>query len=172
MPVTIHVTPSRIWSGASLTKLIQLTKGLLTPLEQVQGVKGGFVLDNHGTVIGSFGDSSITASQLTQIGRCLAQIIAVFELHKSKPKELECRFKDTNLYIRDMDNALVAVLFTPNVSFSLMRMQVNVAAAPIAKDMDLQIQLKKAAESCTDTLTDDYLSTDAMRWFGQIKQAP
>ncbi len=171
MPVTILVTPSRIWSGGSLTKLIQLTKALLTPLEQVQGVKGGLVLDNHGVVLGAFGEPTRGESQLKDIGRNLAQVVAVLETYKSKPRELECRFQNTNLYVRDMGNALAVVLFAPNVAFSLMRMQINVGAAPFEKDLDLQTQLKKAAPSLADTLTSDSLDTESSRWLGQIRQA-
>lgn len=171
MPVIIHQTQSRAWRGDALTRLIQLTRNLLTPLEKTAGVQCGFVLDNRGTILGSFIDTSINPSQLNEVGRYLAQIAGIFELHQARPKELECRFAKSNLYIRDLGNALAAVVYSPNVTVSLLRMEINVAASPFEKDMELQAQLKKAAPSTMDTLTPDYLSTELLRWLGQIRQA-
>lgn len=170
MAIVITQEPTKVWKGSWLTRLIQQTTALLKEMQATPGVRSAFVCDNYGRPLGALTSESPDKGMLERAGLSAAQIFAALD-KPARPKELEIRFEHTVVLLRDLGNAFQVVLCAPTANLAMLRMALNVAAAPFEKALDLQVALKTAAEARADTLTDKHLDAQALQWAQQLTGA-
>lgn len=147
---------SSTWSGVRLINLNERCGQLLHEIEHVPGVQTACVHDNRGKVLGALVNADLDKGTYNRVGTEIAQCFAAFQA-RTGCRDLEFRFEKKLIYARDLGNAFLTVYCSPDASLSMLRMTVNVAAAPFEADPDLQKSLKQAAESKKDTLAPNYL---------------
>ncbi len=149
---TVTQEASAIWSGSALARLNQQTTALLKELEQTQGIRDAFVFDYRGRLLGGYLTEEFDRGNINRAGLYVAQILAALETRDGKPKEIELKFDRSRLCVRDLGGAFVVVVCAPNINWSLLKMAMNVAAAPFESNADLQKSLRSATGALKDTL--------------------
>ncbi len=152
MTTVITQEASAVWSGGALARLNQQTSALLKEFEQTPGVRHAFVFDNRGKLLGGYLNEELDRGDINRAGLCVAQILAALETRGGKPKEIELRFDRARLSGRDLGNAFVVVVCAPSINGSLLKMAMNVAAAPFESNADLQNRLRGATGALKDAL--------------------
>jgi predicted regulator of Ras-like GTPase activity (Roadblock/LC7/MglB family) len=109
------------------------------------GVRAACVFDNQGALLAASSNENLPQNFLTHLGGEISRLLWLLEGKSETPKETELRFDKGDLYIRDLGNAFQVILCLPQVNWSLLRITVNVAAAPFEKDAELQKSLGLAA---------------------------
>lgn len=171
MATLITPQPSKNWNGGTLARLLQQTGAVLKQVEAIPGVKSALVCDNHGALLAAWMAEVLERSALEEAGLYVAQVLAGLEVHGDKPKEMEIHFERASILARDLGNAFEAIWCAPTANAAMLRMAMNVAAAPFEKDGELQNALRNAAPARTDTLGDDHLDAETQRWARRMRRA-
>ncbi len=152
MATLIEKTPSEKWRGFALRDLNQANRALFQAVQSVVGVQDLYLCDNHGQVLGALVATPFDAERSNQLGLQFAHLFAVGHAHGKKTRDLELRLARGNVLARDLGNAFIVVVCAPQVDWSLLRMALNVAAAPYEKNGELQDNLRAAAPARTEVL--------------------
>ncbi len=170
MPLVFAQQADRVWNGSALARLNRQTGAMLKQIEENPGVTGAFVCDNHGSLLGARFATTPAQDALEQAGRRLVQTLAVVELCGGRPKEVELRYDQAGLFVRDLGNAFGAVQCNPDANWALLRIAVNVSAAPFEKDAELQESLYRIAPTRADAFNVQP-DSDGQRWIWRMGMA-
>jgi hypothetical protein len=168
MSMVIAQQANKVWSGPALARLNQQTGALLKQIQDNPGVSGALICDNHGSLLAARFSNSLERSALEQAGQWVAQILAALELRWGRIKEAELAYDNAGLLVRDLGNAFEIVRCAPGVNWALLRMALNVLAAPFEKDAELQKSLSRIAQNRADTLAAE-TDPEAQRWIRHMK---
>ncbi len=165
MATLIKQELSAAWNGFRLIRLNEQCAALLAEIEKVAGVQTIFVCDNYGKVVGAWSTETFDRGLHNAIGARLAQTFAALQA-RGACKDLEYRFEQKILFARDMGNAFVVILMTPETSLPMLRMTLNVATTTFEADADLQNSLKQVAALRAGALTSNSMNV----WLWQLAQ--
>ena len=167
--VTQLETP--FWTGERLVVLKLHTHGAFEQLALVAGVQGGCFCDNHGAILGMLLAGTGDRQLYERIALALTQCLAVLHT-RSAIKEIELRVERKLLVARDLGNALLILVCSPDVNLSLLRMTLNVATSPIESEPKLQQSLAQAAPSRAYTLDQEHLDASVRSLLRKTGQSP
>lgn len=167
--VTQLETP--FWRGERLIVLKLRTHSALEQLALVAGVQGACLCDNHGAILGMLLAGTADRPLYERIALALTQCLAVLQT-RSAIKEIELRVERKLLVARDLGNALIIPVCSPDVNLSLLRMTLNVATSAIEGDPKLQHSLAQAAPSRAYTLDQEHLDASARSLLKKTGRSP
>jgi len=147
---------SSTWNGIRLVNLNQQVGDLLNEIGKIANVQTACIFDNHGKVLGALTNASFDKGEYNRVGAAIAQCYAAIQ-SRAGFRDLEFRFERRFVYTRDLGNAFFAAFCSLDASLSMLRMTLNVSAAAFEADPELQINLRRVAESKKDTLATSYL---------------
>ena len=136
MATIVSQEPNAAWNGVRLTNLNRHTFALLNEMDKVPGAQRALICDPRGTVLAARVSGEFARETYEHVGACVATILTACPEHPFR--EIELRFADRLVYVRTLGHAFVAVACAVNTNLSLLRMTLNVAAAPIEADKELQ----------------------------------
>jgi len=115
----------------------------LQEINSIQGVQGSLVCDNQGTIFASGPPEGMEEQHLEKICRhCLDALTAV-EIVQGPVEELDLKFQEYRLLVRDYQTYLLLILCRPQVNPSLVRLSVNVVTAQWKDDQAIQRRIGK-----------------------------
>jgi predicted regulator of Ras-like GTPase activity (Roadblock/LC7/MglB family) len=115
----------------------------LQEINSVQGVQGSLVCDNQGAVFASGPPEGVEEQHLEEICRhCLDALTAV-EIVQGPCEELDLKFPEYRVLVRDYQTHLLLILCSPRVNPSLVRLSVNVVTAQWKEDQAVQRRIGK-----------------------------
>lgn len=150
MATLVEKERSEKWRGFPLRDLNAANRALLQALQNVAGIAQILICDNRGEMLGALINGAFDQKRAHQIGAQIAQMYAALEARGKKSRDLELRLARGNLLARDLGHAFVVVIGAPNVDWALLRMSLNVAAAPYEKNAALQNILREATPARAD----------------------
>ncbi len=110
----------------------------LKEINELNGVWGSFVADNQGGIILNAAPPSLEADALETISRHVLEVLAASADRIQGLSEAVFHYSDKRLFVVDLEKAILAVICTPSVDISLLRMTVNVVRTQWEDDAKIQ----------------------------------
>jgi predicted regulator of Ras-like GTPase activity (Roadblock/LC7/MglB family) len=118
-------------------------KNGLREINELNGVWGSFIANNRGEVLFSAAPPDLKEPILENISRHLLELIGFSGDQLKEHSETVFHYSKKKLFVVDLENAILAVVCTPSVDISLLRMTVNVVRAGWDENPKVQTLLKK-----------------------------
>ena len=133
------------WEQARLANFAEKSKLLFKQVQEIEGVQNAFVVDQRGMALSALGEKNLDWNFYDLAGRLVTDMFDPTDKRGRRANEIEFRFKRRGLYARNLGNAFAIIICAPNTNWSLLRMGLNVVAASIEQDADLQKSLSGSA---------------------------
>lgn len=109
----------------------------------MNGVWGSFIANNQGEIMFSLTPPDLKEPLLEDISSHILDLMVSTSEHLKELSEIVFHYAQKKLFIVDLEDAILAVVCTPSVDISLLRMSVNVVRTGWDDDPEVQELLKK-----------------------------
>lgn len=110
----------------------------LSDIKAVPNVHGCFLVSNRGKTIEADPPLELTEEELESIGAAVIQVLLGLETWGSPAGELDFSYQRSRLVVRDLDQAALVMICSPEVDPALLRLTVNVVTKRWGKDAEAQ----------------------------------
>jgi predicted regulator of Ras-like GTPase activity (Roadblock/LC7/MglB family) len=115
----------------------------LKEINDLSGVWGSFIADNRGEIMFSVTPPDLKEPLLEDISSQILELLVSSVEHLKELSEIVFHYAQKKLFVVDLEDAILAVVCTPSVDISLLRMSVNVVRTGWDDDPKVQTLLKK-----------------------------
>ena len=115
----------------------------LKEINQLNGVWGSFIANNRGEVLLSLTPPQLKAQVLEAVSSQVIELIVSSGDQLKELSEMVFHFSQKKFLVIDLEKAILAVVCTPSVDLSLLRMTVNVVCTGWDEDPKVQTYLEK-----------------------------
>ena len=115
----------------------------LREINDLQGVWGSFLANNQGEIILSAAPPDLNKPVLESISSQIIEVLDSSSKGIEGLSEIVFHFDQKKLFVVDLEKAILAVICTPSVDVSLLRMTVNVVRTTWEDDAKVQVTFEK-----------------------------
>jgi predicted regulator of Ras-like GTPase activity (Roadblock/LC7/MglB family) len=115
----------------------------LKEINELNGVWGSFIANNRGEVLLSLTPPQLKEQVLEAVSSQVIELIVSAGEQVKDLSEMVFHFSQKKFLVIDLEKAILAVVCTPSVDLSLLRMTVNVVCTGWDEDPKVQTYLEK-----------------------------
>jgi predicted regulator of Ras-like GTPase activity (Roadblock/LC7/MglB family) len=115
----------------------------LREINDLQGVWGSFLANNQGEIILSAAPPDLNKPVLESISSQIIEVLDSSSEGIEGLSEIVFHFDQKKLFVVDLEKVILAVICTPSVDVSLLRMTVNVVRTTWEDDAKVQVTFEK-----------------------------